>query len=370
MPKVTLRYIPLSNGKIGLYSDTYPTPAGLPRRKSLGIFISQKPQTPIDRKYNREQIEIAEAVCRRKANELSKPEIYSSAELGALKRQDKGNYSFFDFADRQVAKITGSGQRVYATAITYFRKFTRVDIKCPDITLLMVDEFKDYIPDAKKLRSDAIISHNSASTYFAAFCSILRDCYKGEYLQTDIGRMVDGIPPKQGDKEALTVQEIQALASTHCEAIGLKEMALFSCLTGLRFSDCSKLAWSEVKGNDSTGYRLEFDQQKTNGGMVHPISNEAYNLLGGGQGKNPFGNIDYHNMQRSFKRWVDAAGIDKHITFHTFRHSYACMLIENDVDVFTVSKMLGHKSVRSTHVYAKVADQKKVLAANAISLNL
>ena len=64
------------------------------------------------------------------------------------------------------------------------------------------------------------------------------------------------------------------------------------------------------------------------------------------------------------------AGIQKKISFHNFRHSYATLQLANSTDIYTVSKLLGHKNVATTQIYAKVIDKTKIEAANRINLDL
>lgn len=75
-------------------------------------------------------------------------------------------------------------------------------------------------------------------------------------------------------------------------------------------------------------------------------------------------------INRPVKKWVEAAGISKHITFHCFLHSYATLQLAGGADIYTVSKMLGHTNVRTTQVYAKVVDEKKEKATETIKLDL
>ena len=66
------------------------------------------------------------------------------------------------------------------------------------------------------------------------------------------------------------------------------------------------------------------------------------------------------------RRWVLAAGITKDITFHCARHTFAVVLLEKGADIYTVSKLLGHKELATTQIYAKVMDKKKQEAVDLI----
>lgn len=72
------------------------------------------------------------------------------------------------------------------------------------------------------------------------------------------------------------------------------------------------------------------------------------------------------NLGVNLGSWAKAAGVDKHVTFHTARHSYAATLLTLGADIYTVSKLLGHRSVRSTQIYAKIVDRKKDEAVSLI----
>jgi len=67
-------------------------------------------------------------------------------------------------------------------------------------------------------------------------------------------------------------------------------------------------------------------------------------------------------------QWVAEAGIDKHVTFHIFRHTNATLLSSAGIDIYTVSRMLNHKNVGTTQIYADIVDDRKRVAANAIKL--
>ena len=90
-----------------------------------------------------------------------------------------------------------------------------------------------------------------------------------------------------------------------------------------------------------------------------------------GQEEKVFSGLKYGNWNKTYlKDWLTDAGIRKHITFHCARHTYATLQISLGTDIYTVSKLLGHKNLSTTEIYAKVINEKKVVAANKIKINL
>ena len=164
----------------------------------------------------------------------------------------------------------------------------------------------------------------------------------------------------------------------------MKRAALFSALTGLRFSDIQKMTWGELEYINGQGYFLNFNQKKTNSVEVLPISEQAYSFTGGTENPkdmpqdNPvFEGLKYsayHN--KHLFQWIGAAGITKNITFHCFRHTFAVLQLmprpdgSQGTDIYTVSKMLGHKDLKTTQVYAKIVDEAKRTAADKIKLDM
>lgn len=197
-------------------------------------------------------------------------------------------------------------------------------------------------------------------------------------MQYDLNAKVKPIPSAETRREYLTLDELNTLVKTPCHDFLLKRAALFSALTGLRFSDIQKMTWGELKYIHEQGYFLNFNQKKTKGVEVLPISEQAYSLTEGTE--NPqempqdsfvFDGLKYsayHN--KHLFQWIGAAGITKNITFHCFRHTFATLQLFNGTDIYTVSKMLGHRNLKTTQVYAKIVDETKRKAANKIRLNM
>lgn len=106
---------------------------------------------------------------------------------------------------------------------------------------------------------------------------------------------------------------------------------------------------------------------------MKPISDQAVSLCG--ERRDPadkvFDGLEYSAYSnKHLAQWIGAAGITKDITFHCFRHTFATLQLFNGTDIYTVSKMLGHKDLKTTQVYAKIVDDAKRTAANKIKLEL
>ncbi len=106
---------------------------------------------------------------------------------------------------------------------------------------------------------------------------------------------------------------------------------------------------------------------------TQPISDQAYSLLGVATAPTDkiFKELEYSAYNnKHLLNWTELAGIAKHITFHCFRHTFATLQLAKGTDIYTVSKMLGHKELKTTQIYAKVVDQSKRDAADKIKLEI
>lgn len=137
----------------------------------------------------------------------------------------------------------------------------------------------------------------------------------------------------------------------------------------MRYSDIAKLTWDEVQYRKSESYFIRFTQKKTENQQTLPISDEAFELLGhrSEPREKVFLGLKKWDMDRTLPIWISEAKIDKHITFHCFRHTYATLQMVAGSDIFTVSKMLGHKSIKTTQIYTKIIDERKRESTNKLS---
>jgi len=74
-------------------------------------------------------------------------------------------------------------------------------------------------------------------------------------------------------------------------------------------------------------------------------------------------------ISRPLKVWIEASDIKKHVTFHCGRHSFASLLLENGVDIYTIKNLMGHTNVRTTQIYTHIVNEKKEKAANTLHID-
>lgn len=164
---------------------------------------------------------------------------------------------------------------------------------------------------------------------------------------------------EKGERQYLTMEEIHKVMKTPCKFPDLKAAFLFSCFTGLRFSDIYTLDWSMIVNGE-----IVKTQYKTHEVVRIPISDNAAKFLPK-RGKGLVFNLP-ERYYYPFDQWIKTTGIKKHITFHCARHTFACLLLSYGTDIYTTSKLLGHTSVKTTEIYAHIVDEKKRAAVDNI----
>ena len=189
---------------------------------------------------------------------------------------------------------------------------------------------------------------------------IINQAHREGLLPTNPIANIKGVGYEETNRTYLTADEVRKLAATPCENEVTKRSFLFGCLTGMRHCDIRALTWADV--HDQDGYtRIIFRQRKTHGQEYLDISAQAASLMGG-QGSDTdavFHLMSWSSVRKQLISWGKRAKIGKHVTFHTSRHTFAVLQLEVGTDIYTVSKLLGHRELSTTQVYAKVIDKAK-----------
>jgi integrase len=251
----------------------------------------------------------------------------------------------------------------------HFYKFVHGKCTFAEITVDLCNGFRTYLLSAKQLNHNhKALSQNSASGYWSTFRGLLAIAYKEKYIFENINEYLYKIETLDSRRQFLTFEEVQALYNTPCREPVLKNASLFSCLTGLRFSDILALQWENFETYSDGGLCIRLRTKKTNAEVLNPISQEAYELCEKKSTGLVFKGLKKSMLQNILPEWLNDAGINKHITFHSFRHTFATLLVSNGSEIYTVSKMLTHKNVSTTQIYADLIDEKKRQAAEMIKI--
>ena len=378
--KVKLRQKKISNYRKSLYLDFYPpilnSKSGkYTRREFLNLYIFQRPKSAIDKLHNSDTLLIAQGIRQKKENILNKPEIYTDAEKQVLKAKELGKKCFVAYYKSIINKKEGSTRDSWSSALKTLVEYTGGSIIFANLNEVFLEGYKSYLLKDKINNIDVTskLSQNSASTYFKKIRAALRSAYREGLIQVDYNLRVDPIKYTQTRREYLSYEELNTLYKTYCQNDVLKRASIFSALTGLRFSDIQKMRWNEIEYINGRGYFINYTQKKTKEVETLPISEQAFNLLGksNGMSEKVFEGLNYSSLlNNQLKVWISFAGITKKITFHCFRHTYATLQLSGGTDLYTVSKLLGHKNIQTTEIYAKVVDEVKRKAANIIKLDL
>jgi integrase len=377
--KVKLREKGISGNRHSLYLDFYPAiphpETGNPtRREFLGLYLFDKAKNPIDKEHNKETLKIAEQIRQKRENFLNKPEIYSGYEKEQLKLKELGEINFVEYFKSLADKRKASNHDNWVSAYNYLETFTKGNLKFADLNEKFCNEFKEHLLTTKSNKSNKVnLAQNSAVSYFNKFKAALKQAYKDGYLPSDLNVRIEPVKQAETQRNFLTIEELNSLVKTECNNPLLKRAALFSALTGLRFSDIKNLVWGDLEYIEGNGFFIQFKQQKTKGVEMMPISEQAYSLLGERKEttEKVFDGLTYSAYEnKHLSKWIGLAGITKDITFHCFRHTFATLQLSNGTDIYTVSKMLGHRELKTTQIYAKIIDQTKREAADKIQLEL
>lgn len=376
--KVALREKKITGNRKSLFLDFYPAiphpKTGKPIRKEyLGLYLFENEKSPINKMHNSETLKIAESIRQRKENILNKPEIYTTFEQEQLRIKELGEICFVEYFSKLADKRKNSNHDNWVSARNYLRTFTNGKLKFADLNEKFLNDFKDYLLTTQSIKSaKTTLAQNSAVSYFNKVKATLKQAYKDGILQFDLNERVEPIKQAETRRNYLTLDELNRLAQTPCNNLLLKRVALFSALTGLRFSDIKNLVWGQVHDSREGGKVLLFTQQKTKGVEDLPISEQAYKMMGepGKKTDKVFPGLNYSGYEnKHLYQWIGASGITKDITFHCFRHTYATLQISMGTDIYTVSKLLGHRDLKTTQIYAKIVDKLKQDSTNKIKLD-
>ena len=340
------------------------------KREFLSLYLWQAPRTPIERQQNKETIELAKKIRYERGQEL-----LESVEGYRLKKDREIN--FLDYYQAYIAKYTKKDKRMIELGLRRFVDFLNdtpeynrfaKKIKPQQITRDMMVEFTEYLQGRSK--------GEGAKSIYQRFKKVINYAVEHDVL---IKNPCNGITIKADDqqlkKEILSLEEIQQLLVTNDEKQNqeIRRAFIFCLYCGLRYCDVRELTFANV---DYSNRLLIFEQHKTKGhsaksGVNIPLNDGLLNLIG--QPADPENRAElifklpsYTMCIKSLQRWVKSAGINKHITWHCGRHSFAVNILNNGANIKVVSSLLGHSGLKHTEKYTRAVDSLKQDAINSL----
>ncbi len=372
----------LSDGRLSLYLEYYlgysmvysetkgcDVPKKHRKKESLNLYLLSTPRTPSERQKNKEILELAKEIRAEREQQLK------ADKTGKRINANLKKINLFDFMDNYTESYTKKDIRVIACVIDHFKKFMaqkypihRTTLKPDQLSKEMVKGFVDYLTDYCK--------GDGAKSYYQRFKKVINAAIDQDIIAKNPCK---GIVCKGDDqalrKDILSIEEVeQLIATTYTgQNPNVRRAFIFCLYTGLRFCDVSQLQYKNV---DYTNRLLSFEQAKTKGhsassGVVIPLNDGLISLVStppeeGGKEALIFELPSSTMCLKALRHWTARAGIDKHITWHCARHSFAVNILNNGANIKTVASLLGHSGLKHTEKYTRAVDSLKEAAINSL----
>lgn len=344
--KVHINQRPTKGGGFSLHLDY--RIGGKRVREFLKLYLVPV-KSPADKIKNAETIRLATEIKNKRIRELD------SGELNVEVPKKVENILAIDYLRKKIRGIRVKNSRDNnENMVKHLEAFNR------HATLAEInrDFYKKFVDNLLSK-----MSINSARLMAVLLKARLHDAY----IDGMIASMPDlyGITPKKESTniDFLTLDELKAMASTDAPE-DIKNPFLFCCFTGLRFSDVKALRWENIDNGV-----IILRMKKTKEIVRVPLSDNAKRFLPETKEKGLVFQIGPLNtLTRVLKIWAKEAGVNKNLHFHVSRHTFGTLALEHGAAIYTVSKLLGHRNVETTQIYAKVLDEGRKKAVDAIPL--
>ncbi len=364
---VRLREKELKDGNKSLYLDIYYK--GVRKYEYLRLYVTPE-RTPVDKEQNRKVREIAEQVKSERVLALQSKGI---SQWDMIRKSSMPLTEWLTMEEQQPAigidaSTIQTRHGVHLIVDEFLANIGKPNLGLDEIDRDLCRQFIAYLNRAKNRRTkeERDLSQSTKHKYLKALVAALNHAVCEGLMPSNPFKQIpssEKIGPKEKEREFLTIEEQKKLFDTPCPREDVKVAFIFSCLTGLRMSDVLALCPKHIKHSpDGKMEYIEIEQEKTKELVIIPLHAEAKKYLPEGKGADePYFTLPTKPaIGNCLKKWTEAAGINKHITFHCARHTFATTLLTLDSDLYTVSKLLGHQDIKTTEVYAKVVDSKKV----------
>lgn len=365
----------LSDGRVSLYlrynygcgSDNGGNTKVDRVKEFLKLYLLSNPRTPIERQQNKDTFALAQEI-----------------------KKDRGQ-QFLE--DKEGYEIKQNGINLFV----YFANFIEQSgVADKHVLEGALKNFQDFISEEYPQFANRIEPKNLSREMMERFAHYIEDVHTGEGIRTywqRFKRLVNYAVEKSVikkspclrikvmntndilGKDILSREELQQLFATHYpkESDTIRRAFALTCFTGIRHCDLATLTYGNI---DYSNCLMTFRQSKVQhdssvSGVPIPLNDTLLAIIG----EKPKGAKDndlifrlpsIEASNKALRHWTKRAGIDKHITWHCGRHSFATNLLSNGANIKVVSELLGHSSLKFTQKYVRALDDQKKAAINSL----
>ena len=339
------------------------------KKETLNLYLISPARTQTERQKNKETLELAKEIRAEREQELK------ASKTGKRLKVSMRKVNFLDYFQAYIENYTKKDVRMVVLALNRFKDFLELEypvfktsIKPEQLNKDMMLSFVEYLQSKS--------TGEGAKGIFQRFKKVVAYAVEHDVIMKNPCK---GVQCKADDqtlrKDILSVEEMQQLINTTYKGQNQDvRRAFILCLyAGIRFCDVAELRYSNV---DYSNRLLMFEQTKTKGssassGVVIPLNDSLLSLIGKpstNEAKDEkIFNLPSHTMcLKALRRWTQRADINKHITWHCARHSFAVNILNNGANIKTVASLLGHSGLKHTEKYTRAVDSLKEAAINSL----
>lgn len=363
--KVMLRAKILPSGNVQVY--LYSSYKGKPMRSSVGVLNIEKDESVKNRNVELMRMAEAEAGVRNA----------DAVRLGhGLEPKQKQNIMLSDYLQQLInGNVFAKSTRTMMLALyNHIELYKTAEIKISLIDANWIRGFLAYLKnDAHNRNSKRKVKplcQNTIFQLFLVFGFVFAQAQRDAIItRNPIKELNSKERPKQENdvREFLTLEEVSRLIKTPYKDEQVKCAFLLSVFTGLRWSDIKLLKWEDLH-EDENGKYFRITMKKTAKPICVYLSDIGTKYLPTRTKSNDNGFVfalpNNTRINAHVRRWCKEAEITKKVSFHVARHTFATMMLNNDTPLEVVSKMLGHKKLSTTEIYAKLLNRTIANAAH------
>ena len=335
------------------------------KKEYLNLYLIANPRPSIERDTNKKILELAKEIRIEREQELK-------ADRTGKRISSTKKINFLDYYQTYIDNYTKRDLRMIKASFERFKDFLKIEypmfqtnIKPEQLNKDMMILFVEYL-ESKSTGEGAL-------TFYKRFKKVIKYAVEHNVIaKNPCAGVICKVDEGALKKDVLSMEEMKTLLSTHYTGQNpqTRQAFIFCLYTGIRYCDVIELKYSNV---DYSNRLLTFEQTKTKGHSSNswvniPLNDGLLSLIGKKPDKDDFiFHLPSFNMcLKALKHWTGQAKIDKHITFHSLRHTFAVNILNNGANIKTVASLLGHSGLKHTEKYTRAVDSLKEQAINSL----